>query len=340
MLSQQATGPVEDRNPVIQHSKEVWAKIHKIHKLSHYKQHYSSLWRNPEIKIGKRTVFWRKWADNGILRIGDLFSDGIFKSFADLVQEYNLQEKGDFWKYLQVRHCILKNNLTTGEDNEILLFLQLPVNHRASAFYNKTVCLTSSSFEYLRLIWQRDLECDIDEDTWGQILADNGKYIKEVRCKFIQYKILHRFYWTPCRLFRIGLVNSNVCWKCKKETGTFLHLIWECALIKPFWDTILKFLEKWIDVTLPLCPRLCLLGDKTTIPRLTKEVHSVLMVGLTSAARIILRHWKAPEHPTFQEWKVLMTETVSYEVMLTRLKGKGQVVLNNWDFFQAYLMSQ
>ena len=224
-------------------------------------------------------------------------------------------------------------------DNPIANYLRYPCNHKASLFYKNSVCLTSSSCENLRIIWQRDLECDIDQDTWEHILADNGKYIKEIRCKFIQYKILHRFYWTPCRLFRMGLMNNDIFWKCKKETGTFLHLIWDCGMVKPFWCKILKFLETWTTINLPICPHLCLLGDKTVIPQLTKDAHTVLIVGITSAARIILRHWKSPENPTFQEWKVLMTETVSYEVMLTRIRGKRPGVLSCWDFFGEYLTS-
>lgn len=98
-------------------------------------------------------------------------------------------------------------------------------------------------------------------------------------------------------------------------------------------------MEKWTTINLPICPRLCLLGDRTVIPQLTKDTHTVLIVGLTSAARIILRHWKSPDKPTFQERKVLMTETVSHEVMLTRIRGKRPEVLSSWDFFQVYLTS-
>uniref|UniRef100_A0AAR2K660 Reverse transcriptase zinc-binding domain-containing protein n=1 Tax=Pygocentrus nattereri TaxID=42514 RepID=A0AAR2K660_PYGNA len=81
------------------------------------------------------------------------------------------------------------------------------------------------------------------------------QHVLEVRGKFIQYKILHRYYWTPCRLFKIGLINSSSCWKCKKEMGTFLHLIWECPLVEPFWHSVLKFLETWAGVALPVSPQ-------------------------------------------------------------------------------------
>lgn len=101
VLSQQVTGLVEYRNPVIKHSREVWDR-----------QPYSSLWLNPELKIGKCTVFWKKCVENGIHTINDLYNEVILKSFAELAQEYNLQEKGDFWKYLQVRHCIVTKKIS------------------------------------------------------------------------------------------------------------------------------------------------------------------------------------------------------------------------------------
>lgn len=118
-------------------------------------------------------------------------------------------------------------------NNPITDYLQNPLNHKASTIYTNSIYLTSSSCNNLRLIWQRDLNCQIDEDTWKQIVADNGKYIKDTRGKFTQYKILHRYYWTPCRLFKVGLISTNTCWNCKTEMGTFIHLIWECSMVNP-----------------------------------------------------------------------------------------------------------
>lgn len=36
----------------------------------------------------------------------------------------------------------------------------------------------------------------------------------------------NRFYFTPSRLHRMGLLTNNLCWKCKMEWGTFIHAIW------------------------------------------------------------------------------------------------------------------
>uniref|UniRef100_A0AAR2LRZ1 Uncharacterized protein n=1 Tax=Pygocentrus nattereri TaxID=42514 RepID=A0AAR2LRZ1_PYGNA len=70
--------------------------------------------------------------------------------------------------------------------------------------------------------------------------------------------------------------------KLNLKMGTFLHLIWECPLVEPFWHSVLKFLETWAGVALPVSPRLCLLGDKTETPTLTKRACPVLTVGITT----------------------------------------------------------
>ena len=53
-------------NPIMAHSKEIWTKVHKMFKLSHCKQSYSSLWYNSMIKIGRTSVFWKKPHSSGI----------------------------------------------------------------------------------------------------------------------------------------------------------------------------------------------------------------------------------------------------------------------------------
>ena len=120
VITQQSKNKQRDYNPIIKHSWEVWAKVHKMHKISHRKQQYASLWLNPEVKIGKQTIFWRRWLDSGIHTISNLYKNGIIKSFAELAQEYNLQEKSDFWKYLLVRHCLMKKCQPNETNNPII----------------------------------------------------------------------------------------------------------------------------------------------------------------------------------------------------------------------------
>lgn len=65
------------------------------------------------------------------------------------------------------------------------------------------------------------------------------------------------------------LLADDLCWKCKKETGTFLHCMWDCVFIRPFWTRILKIFSDWLGSEISLNPKLCLLGDKSLTPNVT-----------------------------------------------------------------------
>ena len=93
--------------------------------------------------------------------------------------------------------------------------------HSAATMYKNIMVLQSTKNENLRLIWQRDLGCEISEAKWSNIISKVGWASRDIRSKFIHYKVLHRFYYTPVKLFRMGLVEDKRCWKCKGEDGTF-----------------------------------------------------------------------------------------------------------------------
>ncbi len=63
----------------------------------------------------------------------------------------------------------------------------------------------------------------------------------------------------------MGIAGNSLCWKCKKEEGTYLHMIWECSLVQPFWRKILRIFEEWLGFNLPVKPQLRLLGDKSVV---------------------------------------------------------------------------
>ena len=267
-------------------------------KLTRNLQGYSSLWHNPAICI----VYWKQWHSRGISTIGDLYEDGVFRSYNNIKERFGLVGEGNFWKYLQIRSCVTSNYCKV-TDNIILNYLELPrESHKASQFYKIINSFLGNDSVNVKIIWQRDLGEEIEDDKWSKIVADCGKYVKEARGKFTQYKVLHRYYFTPSRLHRMKLLNNNVCRKCKTEVGTFLHCIWECRLVKPLWIQVLEILSSWFGSEVPLRPMLCLLGDRSQIPNISKCTFSVIIVSLMTVCRVILRHWKETKAPDLKEW--------------------------------------
>lgn len=69
-----------------------------------------------------------------------------------------------------------------------------------------------------------DLRWDIIEEEWR-----NGaqSISKNVSLKLTQLKTIHRYHWTPNRMWRAGLRPDNTCWKCSSDKGSYLHMIWD-----------------------------------------------------------------------------------------------------------------
>ncbi len=102
------------------------------------------------------------------------------------------------------------------------------------------------------------------------------------------------YYYTPVRLFRIGCVKNNKCWKYKGEhtciQHTYIHVLWQCSKIQLFWKVVLKYQGICLGFDIPLSPRVCLLGDRFEIPQIIKL--SLITVSVVTAVHLTLRFWK------------------------------------------------
>jgi len=162
---------------------------------------------------------------NGLCTVADLFEQGVFMCYNDLVRKYNLKGKDHFWKYLQMRNCV-STKIQHTDGNHILDFLSLPhVQQKASVFYRTTNQVLSNVCTNLKTIWETDIGTVLGVEEWKRILSNTGKYVREARGQLTQYKIIHRFYLTPLRLNRMDLTNNDVCWKCQKDRGTFFFIV-------------------------------------------------------------------------------------------------------------------
>ena len=138
----------------------------------------------------------------------------------------------------------------------------------------------------------------------------------------------------------MGLTKDNKCWKCNKEMGTFLHALWDCSLVLPFWKAVLQKFESWLGQPLPESPRLCLLGDMSQMPPgLAEAENGVMITGFMVATRMILRKWKSPHRPEVTEWLKLMTEIASFELMIGRVQNNSSKTSQAWLYFVSSIVT-
>ena len=190
---------------------------------------------------------------------------------------------------MQLRHG-LENIVRQlpGDDNVVQQYLRLPTNNRsASTFYNITADAIYSHCESLRVIWQKDLSCSIEEDVWTTLVSNVGWFMREARGEFTHYKILHRYYFTPVCLHKMGLLQNNMCWKCKVQEGSFIHVMWACPSVLPFWRDVIQTVQDWLHIPIPESAQSCLLGDGSCLPGLSKPAFALALTGFVSAARVL-----------------------------------------------------
>lgn len=103
--------------------------------------------------------------------------------------------------------------------------------------------------------------------------------------------------------------------------------------MRPFWIKVVKVLSSWSASVIPLIPALCLLGDRSQTPNISKGEFSVVMVGLITASRIILRHWKTAEPLNLKEWINVIVEAAAWNLRVTDLKEIQKMAPPLWTFF-------
>lgn len=67
-------------------------------------------------------------------------------------------------------------------------------------------------------------------------------------------------YFTPELLQHIYPNIPDNCVKCGIHKGSLFHCLWERTLIQDFWKEVITIASIFIKETLPLCPKLCILG--------------------------------------------------------------------------------
>ena len=95
---------------------------------------------------------------NGIATIYDLFEKGVLNPFQGLEEKHKVNDKGDFWRYLQSRSCVLSMGYNTGQvESALKSFLKLPrMVQSSSVFYQMAANALYGKSEHLRILWQKD----------------------------------------------------------------------------------------------------------------------------------------------------------------------------------------
>lgn len=269
------------------------------------------LWLNPNLPHFYKSIDPQIWTRYGIKLISQVVSCTSLLSFCQLSSQYNLPQHYQF-RYLQLSHafeaqfprssCILiqsklETTLRSGCTKK-------PISH----IYQHLIYESLPPLDGLLSRWQRDIPALSGED-WDGVWDFPFSSLVSIRDKLVQFKIVHRAYFTPHRLHLINPAHSPKCWRCSYTPGDFSHIFWHCPKIQQFWGEVLGLINKIASTNLPLSMEICMLG---LIKKLVPAVAKRTMIGLLLfyARKTITFQWKKPYPPTNVQWKRLVNDNL------------------------------
>lgn len=329
-------------HPIISHLKLIWTKVARIFKFDPFLNVSSSIWLNPKLRIGKFPIYWKIWRENGVVTLGDLYCHGSLKSFGDLVRQFNIPTS-HFFRYLQLRHMlvgIFRSGAAVPQNAEFLdkIIKSYGKGHEAAVYYSMMIqTLGNGPISALQKTWERDLNLTFSDEEWNRICRSVKVVSRDARVRLIQFKIIHRFYWTPSRLFRLGLLPTSNCWRCKSEEGDLVHVLWSCDKVQQYWINIHDNLCEITEIQMPFIPRLFILGDDSVLVREDKHIKSFVQTSIMIGRQILIRGWKTEGVPSLQEWAVEMARVAAFEKMSYKQLGRLDLYEAKWGKYMKFL---
>lgn len=127
-----------------------------------------------------------------------------------------------------------------------------------------------------------------------------------------------RWYPVPTTLAIYSLA-SDLCWRGCGQRGTFIHIWWECPVIKAYWVDIKAWIAQIFGINLPFSP-LHFLLHAPALP-LSHYKRSTIPYLLNAAKCLIPIQWKSVCVPIHKDWIRNVTETMEAEEWIATCKG-------------------
>lgn len=281
------------------------------------------------------------WSSKGLQSLKDLFIDGIFASFSQLSQLFNIP-KTHFFRYLQIRHFIKSNypsfpNIPTPSALDEILDVNTHKKGGIRKIYNILSGLQPPSLDTVKSHWEIDLGIDITGDLWETILRRVHSSSICARHGLLQFKVVHRLHFSKERLAKFYPGTDPLCNRCRHDTGSLIHTFWSCPNITNYWTLMFHTLSEAYDVKIAPNPLTALFGVLPPGHTCPKYISRVVAFASLMARRLILGRWKDASSPTHSQWMTDLMQCLHLEKMRCTLAGSIEKFEKTWQPFLRYI---
>ena len=202
----------------------------------------TKLWFNSKIQIGKKPIYYKHFEKGNIFYINDLLEEGgNFYTFVDFKKHFETI-KTNFLEYeslIQAVKCFIRNSPLSGDDLVRHAGPLIPLG-LSTFFTSQSACAEI----YRVFVKDRNVPTaqkkftekgfTIENNLWKKYYILPHKCSLDTSLQWLQFRIVHRILATNSFLFKIHLVDSDLCTFCNTEKETLEHLFYDCYVTKHF----------------------------------------------------------------------------------------------------------
>ncbi|OCT80028.1 hypothetical protein XELAEV_18026845mg [Xenopus laevis] len=250
------------------------------------------------------------WAQFNVKYVNEIYVDNAFLTFDQLKDKFNLPNRM-FFRFLQLRHALTQQfrsrplQIKTSPIEDLLRKQQL--NKPLSTLYGHVRQAKPSSTQGLYQKWIVNIP-DLTSEQWNTILQDTLSPLIRSRDRLIQFKYLHKAYYTPSLLHKINPAIPDQCNRCKSSQADFFHIIHR------FWTDIVTYLTQLMALPIEHHPTVLLLNYLAD-----------------TAKKAIAIKWKEEQPPTLHFWIGLVEQTLPILEQIAR--GCPAKFNNTWSLW-------
>ena len=238
------------------------------------------LFNNHRICYKGKSLFYKKWMDNGFSYIKDIYPQGrllpfselekIIKNHPCLIFEYNALVNAIPKDWMEIITSTPAPTDTGTNSMDRIKFL-----NTSNAKIRKLISRSNEIEICGRNFWKHKTGVDIN---YYYKMAQSAT--KESKLRLLHFKILHNIYPSNILLNRMGIKGTELCEICG-VTDFIEHMFIHCKLVEGFWKKVFQIIHNYTNEKFPL-------SDNTILFGFNYETHKIVKRKINTANHILL----------------------------------------------------
>lgn len=211
---------------------------------------FSPIWHNSNIKVEKKSMFYKEWYKKGVKTVKDfLHDDGSFLSKSEFEKRFHLN-KVCFMQYNSIISAVRKFVKDSNFSKENYVNFVGPF----LPFYCVELLLYKKCTKPIYNLINTNVQCIIPNSIirWNSKIVMRGhselilqdifkvcfKVTTDTTVQWLQYRTLHRILPVKSYLKKIKIVDNDICSFCNNEVETIEHVFTSCSFALDLWSSL------------------------------------------------------------------------------------------------------